>query len=303
MAHSTDEGLGDEMITWLETNVPAIRHVVVPNPGGRRWLELWNMAITQKAEEYYRIVNNLLDNSGGAQDDAMSSAALNMGYLLWKLTQVVDEDLEWRNKNQEQYSPPAHLEPAQHTGPLLKCGEKATKPDWGRATRLGPFETEDQAGIPKDDRRWLIVGSSNKGNFKLHNGRVWHCYDCPNCKAAHRTYYDKDGSWYREETGHDTHTHAPALRLQNRRGDVVSNGIHARWRPLVDFAINTGALPSRIRNELERLADDDEEARVLLPTLAQIQRRSEYLVSKACASVPEFARVVAHPTRSLRTGS
>ena len=53
------------MITWLETNVPAIRHVVVPNPGGRRWLELWNMAITQKAEEYYRIVNNLLDNSGG----------------------------------------------------------------------------------------------------------------------------------------------------------------------------------------------------------------------------------------------
>ena len=92
MAHSTDEGLGDEMITWLETNVPAIRHVVVPNPGGRRWLELWNMAITQKAEEYYRIVNNLLDNSGGAQDDAMSSAALNMGYLLWKLTQVVDED-------------------------------------------------------------------------------------------------------------------------------------------------------------------------------------------------------------------
>ena len=111
MAHSTDEGLGDEMLNWLETNVPALRHVVVPNPGGRRWLELWNMAITQKAEEYYRIVNNLLDNSGGAQDDAMSSAALNMGYLLWKLTQVVDEDLEWRNKNKEQYSPPAPLEP------------------------------------------------------------------------------------------------------------------------------------------------------------------------------------------------
>jgi hypothetical protein len=40
----------------------------------------------------------------------------------------------------------------------------------------------------------------------------------------------------------------------------------------VDFAINTSALPSRIRNELERLADDDEEARVLLPTLPQIQR-------------------------------
>ena len=47
------------MITWLETNVPAIRHVVVANPGGRRWLELWNMAITKKAEDYYRIVNNL----------------------------------------------------------------------------------------------------------------------------------------------------------------------------------------------------------------------------------------------------
>ena len=54
MAHSTDEGLGDEMLNWLETNVPALRHVVVANPGGRprRWLELWNMAITQKAEEY-----------------------------------------------------------------------------------------------------------------------------------------------------------------------------------------------------------------------------------------------------------
>ena len=53
-------------LTWLETNVPALRHVVVANPGGRRWLELWNMAITQKAEDYYRIVNNLLDNSGAA---------------------------------------------------------------------------------------------------------------------------------------------------------------------------------------------------------------------------------------------
>ena len=303
MAQSADAGLGDEMLSWLETNVPALRHVVVPNPGGRRWLELWNMAITQKAEEYLRIVNNFLVNSGGGQDDAMFSAALNMGHLLSKLIQVVDEDLEWRNKNQEQYSPPAHLEPSQRTGPLLKCGEKATKPDWKSATRFGPFETEEQAAFPQDDRRWLIFGSSNKGNFKDKNGKVWHCYDCPNCKAAHRTYYDKDGSWYREETGHDTHTHAPALRLQNRRGDVVSNGIHPRWRPLIDFAINTSALPSRIHNELERLADDDEEARVLLPTLPQIQRRSEYLVSKACASLPEFARVVAHPTRALRTGS
>ena len=137
----------------------------------------------------------------------------------------------------------------------------------------------------------------------MHNGRVWHCYDCPNCEAAYRTSYFQDRGWYRDETGHDTHTHAPALRLQNRGGDVVSNGIHPSWRPLVDFAINTNALPSRIRAELERLAEDDEEARVLLPTLAQIQKRSEYVVSKACASVPVFARVVAHPTRSLRTGS
>ena len=154
------------MLNWLETNVPALRHVVVANPGGRRWLELWNMAITKKAEDYYRIVNNLLDNSGGGQDDAMSSAALNMGYLLWKLTQVVDEDLEWRSKNQEQYSPPAHLEPAQHTGPLLKCGEKATKPDWGRATRLGPFETEDQAGIPPASRKTTGGGSSSAARTK-----------------------------------------------------------------------------------------------------------------------------------------
>ena len=174
------------MLNWLETNVPALRHVVVANPGGRRWLELWNMAITKKAEDYYRIVNNLLDNSGGGQDDAMSSAALNMGYLLWKLTQVVDEDLEWRSKNQEQYSPPAHLEPAQHTGPLLKCGEKATKPDWGRATRLGPFETEEQAGIPKDNRRWLIVGSSNIGHTKVNNGRVWNCYCQPRVRLVVR---------------------------------------------------------------------------------------------------------------------
>jgi len=135
MAHSTDEGLGDEMITWLETNVPAIRHVVVANPGERRWRELWNMAITQKAEEYLRIVNNLLENSGGGQDDAMFSAALNMGHLLSKLIQVVDEDLEWRNKNQEQYSPPAHLEPSQRTGPLLKCGEKAPSRT-GKAQRV-----------------------------------------------------------------------------------------------------------------------------------------------------------------------
>ena len=113
----------------------------------------------------------------------------------------------------------AHVRLQQNTGRLLKYGEKSTEPHWRGASHAGPFETEKQAGIPKDNRRWLIVGSSNIGDTRLHNGRVRHCYGCPQYAAA-----------YKQPTSRQRVVQSrrgPALTLTRTRSDPDCNRARA----------------------------------------------------------------------------
>ena len=105
----------------------------------------------------------------------------------------------------------------------------------------------------------------------------------------------------RDEPGLDTHTHAPALRLQHKRGAVVLSGVHRRWHPLGTSPTHRRDAKSRTIAELQRLADDNEEARGMLPLLAHVQKRAECVVAQRIR-VP--ARVEwAPPAHYWRTGS
>ena len=80
----------------------------------------------------------------------------------------------------------------------------------------------------------IIVGSSNIGDTKGHAARC----GVASTAGAHNSFHDalRQGQrvvdTYRDQTGLDTHTHAPVLRLQHKRGAAVLDGIHPRWQPL-----------------------------------------------------------------------
>jgi hypothetical protein len=79
-----------------------------------------------------------------------------------------------------------------------------------------------------------IVGSSNIGDTKEHTARcgVASTAGVPNSFHDALRQGQRVVDTYRDETGLDTHTHAPMLRLHIKRGAVILDGIHPRWQPL-----------------------------------------------------------------------
>ena len=80
----------------------------------------------------------------------------------------------------------------------------------------------------------IIVGSSNIGDTKDHAARC----GVASTAGVHSSFHDalRQGQrvveTYRDQTGLDTHTHAPVLRLQHKRGAAVLDGIYPRLQPL-----------------------------------------------------------------------
>ena len=111
----------------------------------------------------------------------------------------------------------------------------------GAAARSGIARTHE-TGQPTRAFTWptrcpqgVIVGSSKIGDTKRAHRKVWHLIRLPGVPSSfHDVLRERQRVVYtcRDEPGLDTHTHAPALRLQHKRGAVVLNGVHRRWHPL-----------------------------------------------------------------------